>query len=112
MTAKDRMRIKIKKNDQVVVTAGRSKNVRGRVLEIDAAGGRVKVEGAAKVKKHQKASAKRGGGILDIESFISISNVALIDPDSGRSTRVRYRVSEDGSKQRVATRSGSVLDRI
>ncbi|MGH9900000.1 MAG: 50S ribosomal protein L24 [Pyrinomonadaceae bacterium] len=106
-----KMRIRIKKGDQVVVTAGRSKGKRGRVLEIDAAGGRAKVEGAAKVKKHQKASAKRAGGILDTESFISISNVQLIDPDSGRPTRVRYRVSEDGAKVRVAVRSGSALER-
>jgi len=103
----------VRKGDQVVVIAGRDNGKRGRVLEVDPAAGRVKVEGVAIIKRHQKANpgTGRGGGIIDKEAFISISNVQLIDPQSGKPTRVRYQVNEDGSKARVAARSGHALDR-
>lgn len=101
-------RAKVRKGDQVVVIAGRDKTKRGRVLEVQPVSGKVKVEGVAIVKKHQRANTQnnRGGGIIDSEAFIDISNVQLIDPQSGRPTRVRYQVGEDGSKTRVAVRSG------
>jgi large subunit ribosomal protein L24 len=106
-------RAKIKKGDQVVVIAGRDKNKRGRVLEVLPAEGKVKVEGANIVKKHQRANpaANRGGGIIDQEAFIDISNVQLIDPQSGKPTRVKYQVESDGSKQRVAAKSGNVIQK-
>lgn len=106
-------RAKIKKGDQVVVIAGRDNGKRGRVLEVLPAEGKVKVEGAAIVKRHQRPNpqAGRGGGIIDKEAFISISNVQLIDPQSGKPTRARYEVSEDGKKTRVAARSGHILDK-
>ena len=106
-------RSKIKKGDQVVVIAGRDKGKRGRVLEVRPAEGKVKVEGAAIVKRHQRANPQvgRGGGIIDKEAFINISNVQLVDPDTGKPTRVRYDVAEDGSKTRVASGSGQVLDK-
>ena len=77
-------RVRIRKGDQVVVIAGRDNGKRGRVLEVEPRSGRVKVEGVAIVKKHQRAnpSANRGGGIIDREAFINISNVQLIDPQS------------------------------
>ncbi len=106
-------RAKIKKNDQVVVIAGRDKGKRGRVLEVVPARGKVKVEGAGIIKKHQRANAQnnRGGGIIDKEAYIDISNVQLIDPDSGKPTRVRYDVQGDGTKTRVAARSGQGLEK-
>lgn len=119
-------RTKIKKGDQVIVIAGKDYNRfvkkgakaervphRGRVLEVSPARGKVKVEGAGMVKKHQKAnqSNNRGGGIIDREAWIDISNVQLIDPDTGKPTRVRYEVGEDGAKTRVASRSGHSLDK-
>jgi len=75
-------RSKIKKNDQVVVIAGRDKGRRGRVLEVVPAKGKVKVEGIGMIKRHQKANpqANRGGGIVDKEAFIDVSNVQLVDP--------------------------------
>jgi large subunit ribosomal protein L24 len=105
-------RAKIRKGDQVIVIAGRDNGKRGRVLEVKPAEGRVKVEGVAVVKKHQRASPgnNRGGGIIDREAFISISNVQLVDPDTGKPTRVRYDVGSDGSKTRVAARSGQVIE--
>ena len=106
-------RSKIKKNDQVAVIAGRDKGKRGRVLEVAPATGKVKVEGVGVIKRHQKANpqSNRGGGIIEKEAFISISNVQLIDPQSGKPTRVKYLVESDGSKTRVASASGHSLEK-
>ena len=106
-------RVKIKKNDQVVVIAGRDKGKRGRVLEVVPARGRIKIEGVAMIKRHQRANPQhnRGGGIIDKEAFIDISNVQLIDPQSGKPTRVSYEVQSDGSKTRVAAASKHSLEK-
>jgi large subunit ribosomal protein L24 len=112
MAQKGLRRAKVRKGDQVIVIAGRDNGKRGRVLEVRPAEGKVKVEGVAIVKKHQRANpgANRGGGIIDREAFIQISNVQLIDPDTGKPTRVRYDVGSDGSKNRIAARSGQVIE--
>src|SRR5919206_1628348 len=93
-------RAKIRKGDQVLVIAGRDNGKRGRVLEVAPRRGKVKVEGVGMVKKHQRANpgANRGGGIIDREAFIDISNVQLIDPQSGSPTRAKYEVQPDGTK--------------
>ena len=106
-------RSKIKKNDQVEIIAGRDKGKRGRVLEVAPAKGKIKIEGAGMIKCHQRANpqSNRGGGIIEKEAFIDISNVQLIDPQSGKPTRVKYHVAEDGSKSRVAAKSGHALDK-
>lgn len=106
-------RAKIKKGDQVVVIAGRDKNKRGRVLEVLPVKGKVKVEGANMMKKHQKANPanNRGGGIIDKEAYLDISNVQLIDPQSGNPTRVRYETEGDGTKRRVAVGSGQSVEK-
>ncbi len=109
-------RAKIKKNDQVVVIAGRDKGKRGRVLEVLPSTGKVKVEGAGMIKKHQRANPNnnRGGGIIDKEAYLDISNVQLIDPESGKPTRVKYEVEGTGKNQtkiRVAARSGQSLEK-
>jgi large subunit ribosomal protein L24 len=106
-------RAKIKKNDQVVVIAGRDKGKRGRVLEVLPALAKVKVEGVGMMKRHQKANpqSNRGGGIIDKEAYINISNVQLIDPQSGKPTRVKYQKEADGSKVRVAASSGHSLEK-
>jgi large subunit ribosomal protein L24 len=109
----NKRRAKIKKNDQVVIVTGRDKGKRGRVLEVLPLTGKVKVEGANIIKKHQKANPglNRGGGIIDKEAYLDISNVQLIDPDSGKPTRARYEKQTDGSKVRVASRSGQSLEK-
>ena len=106
-------RSKIKKNDQVAVIAGRDKGKRGRVLEVAPATGKIKVEGVGVIKRHQRANpqSNRGGGIIEKEAFISISNVQLIDPQSGKPTRIKYLVESDGTKTRVATASGHSLEK-
>ncbi len=106
-------RSKIKKNDQVAIIAGRDKGKRGRVLEVTPATGKVKVEGVGVIKRHQRANpqSNRGGGIIEKEAFINISNVQLIDPQSGKPTRVKYLMESDGSKTRVAAGSGHSLEK-
>ena len=105
-------RSKIRKNDQVEIIAGRDKGRRGRVLEVAPAKGKIKVEGVGMIKRHQKANpqANRGGGIVDKEAFIDISNVQLIDPQSGKPTRVRYE-GDGESKTRIAAKSGHSLEK-
>ena len=104
-------RAKIRKNDQVVVIAGRDKGKRGRVLAVAPITGKVKVEGSGMIKRHQKPAGNRGGGIIDKEAWINISNVQIIDPQSGKPTRVRYQIEGDGSKIRVAAASGHSLEK-
>lgn len=116
-------RCKIKKGDVVQVIVGKDYNrydrngkrvpLRGRVIDVLPGKGKVKVEGVAIVKKHQRANpqSNRGGGIIDKEAYIDISNVQLIDPESGLPTRVRYESHDDGTKTRVATKSGQELQK-
>ena len=104
-------RSKIKKNDQVVVIAGRDKGKRARVLAVAPARGKVKVEGAGMIKRHQKQAGNRGGGIIDRESWIDMSNVQVVDPQSGKPSRVAYKVDGDGTKFRVAASSGHSLEK-
>ena len=94
-----------------MVVAGRDKGKRGRVLAVAPGRGKVKVEGAGVIKRHQKPAGNRGGGIIDREAWINISNVQMIDPQSGKPTRVRYQIEGDGTKIRVAAASGHILEK-
>ena len=106
-------RAKIKKGDQVVVITGRDKGKRGRVLEVRPVEGKVRVEGIGVVKRHERPNPQKGtgGGIVEKEALVQISNVQLVDPQTGKGTRVRYLVNDDGSKTRVAARGGNTLDK-
>jgi large subunit ribosomal protein L24 len=108
---KGRKRVKIKKDDQVVLIAGRDKGKRGRVLAVSPARGKVKVEAAGMIKRHQKPAGNRGGGIIDKESWVDISNVQIVDPQSGKPSRVGYKTDPDGTKFRVATASGHSIEK-
>ncbi len=102
---------KIRKDDEVIVLTGRDKGKRGAVLRVVTRTDRVLVEGVNVTKRHVKPTqGDPQGGIVEREAPIHISNVALIDPESDRPTRVRYKTLEDGRKVRVAARSGEVID--
>ena len=113
---------RVKRGDQVVFIAGKEFNrydsagkrqpYRGKVLAVDARTGKVKVEGAMIVKRHRKPMPQmnREGGIIEQEAWVNISNVALIDPDTGKPTKVKYEF-QDGKKVRVA-KSGKVIPEI
>ena len=102
-------KFKIKKGDEVIVTTGRDKGRRGEVIEVRRAENRVLVQGCNIVKRHTRATQDNPGGIINKEAPLHISNVSLIDPDSGQATRVGYEV-KDGKKIRIARRSGKALD--
>ena len=105
--------VHVKKDDQVIVISGKDKGAKGKVLMVDEKKGRVYVEGVNMVKKHQKARTQTApSGIVEREGSIDASNVMLVDPKTGKPTRVGYRINEDGSKSRIAKRSGEVIDTV
>ena len=116
---KGTIRSKIKRGDQVVFITGREFNrydrngkrqpLRGKVIAVDPINGKIKVEGAMIMKRHRKAVPQMNieGGIIEQEAWVNVSNVALIDPETGKPTRVKYEV-QDGKKVRVAA-SGKVV---
>jgi len=102
-------KFKIKTGDEVIILAGKDKGLKGKVLKIIKSKDRVIVEGVNIVKKHVKPSAENPqGGIVEKEAPIHISNVALVDPKSGKPTRVGYEM-KDGKKVRVSKKSKEVI---
>lgn len=99
-------KMKIKKGDEVIVLTGRDKGTKGEVVSVMPTKNRVVVQGVNVVKKHQKPTQFAAGGIVEKELSIHASNVALVDPKSGSATRVGYKTLKDGSKVRVAKKSG------
>jgi len=110
------MPARIKTGDEVIVTGGKDRGKRGRVLRVEPKADRVYVEGLNVVKRHQRprqvAGAERAeqvGGVIEKEGPIHLSNVMLLDPRDGKPTRVGIEV-QDGRRYRVARRSGRRLD--
>ena len=100
-------KLHIKKNDTVVVLAGEDKGKTGKVLKVLVEKNRALVEGVNMVSKSTKPSAQNPqGGIVKQEAPIHISNLSLVDPKSGKATRVGIKVTEDGKKVRIAKKSG------
>src|SRR5215213_1234357 len=123
---KGTIRSKIKRGDTVVFISGREYNryekstkggseevkrvpLTGEVIAVDPRKGKVKVEGAQIMKRHRKAVPQMSieGGIIESEAWVDISNVAVVDPKTGKPTRVKYEV-RDGKKVRVA-KSGELI---
>jgi large subunit ribosomal protein L24 len=103
----------IRKNDQVVVRAGKDRGKRGRVLMVIADKNRVVIEGVNIIKRHTKANPQKNikGGIIEREASIHASNVMLLDPDTNEPTRVGKKVLSDGSRVRIGRKSGAVVDK-
>ena len=101
---------RIKKGDQVVVTAGKDKGKQGEIVRVD--GDRVVVAGLNIVKRHTKPNPQAGvaGGVVEREASIHISNVNVVNPATGKGERVGFKVLEDGRKLRVFRSSGEALD--
>lgn len=101
---------RIVKGDRVKVIRGNYREKEGTVLEVLTDEDRVLVEGVNMRKRHQRPSqANPDGGIITSEAPIHISNVMLIDPATGEASRVRVQVEEDGTKERIATKSGNPI---
>jgi large subunit ribosomal protein L24 len=112
---KQRLKIRIKKDDQVKVIAGRDKGKTGRVLSVDREKGKVLVEGISMVKRHTRPNPAKQikGGIAERESPIDISNVMIVT-SGGVPTRIAYRIEGTGTatrRVRVAKKGGEVLDK-
>ena len=112
---KNLLKVKIKKDDNVKVIAGRDKGKTGRVLHVDRERGTVLIQGVSMVKVHTRPNPSRQikGGIAERESPISISNVMIVT-SGGIPTRIGYRVESTGTttrRMRIARKGGEILDK-
>jgi large subunit ribosomal protein L24 len=104
------MAMKVKKGDRVVILSGKDKGKRGEVIDNLPREGRVVVRGVNIMTRHVKPSqADPQGGLKKVEAPLHVSKVALEDPKTGKPTRVGFRVKDDGTKVRIAKRSGEVI---
>lgn len=102
--------MKIRKGDSVIVLTGKDKGRTGEVVKMMPAEGKAVVGGINMVRKHQRQSQNQEAGIVSVEAAVQVSNLALVDPKDGKATRVGFKIMDDGSKVRVAKRSGEVID--
>ena len=108
----ERSALPMSKGDTVRVVRGDDKGKEGKIIRVFPKTGRVVVEGMNIVKRHRKArSADEQGGIIDFPAPIHHSNVMLLDPKSGEPTRLRARIDEDGTKERISAKSGDAIPR-
>ena len=108
----ERISMPVSRGDTVRVMRGEDKGKEGKVLRVFRKTGRVTVEGINIVKKHRKARrAEEQSGIIEMPAPIHHSNVMLLDPKSGAPTRVKARIDEDGTKERLAVKSGEAIPR-
>ena len=104
------MKTLFKKNDNVLAIAGRNRGKKGKVLAVYPEKGRILVEGLNFIKKHVKPSQKNpAGGIVEIESAFSLSNVMLFCPKCDKRTRAAHRLLKDGSKERFCKKCQEVV---
>ena len=105
-------KLNVKTGDEVIVIAGKDKGKTGKVLAVLPKANRVVVEGVSMIKRHTKPGFKYpDGGIIEREASIHKSNVMIVDPKTGKPTRIGYKFLEDGTKVRFAKKSGEVLDK-
>jgi large subunit ribosomal protein L24 len=107
------MGMSIRKNDQVIVRAGKDRGKKGRVLSVLPEKNRVVVEGVNLIKRHTRPNPQKNikGGIVEREAAIHASNVMLIDPDTNEPTRIGKKVLSDGTRVRIGRKSGAVVDK-
>ena len=106
------MAAKIRSGDTVQVIAGKDKGKRGRVLKVFPADERVLVEGVNRVTKHRRPTQQNPKGEKRVQDApIHVSNVMVVDPETGKPTRVRFE-ERDGQKHRIAVKSGADLGRV
>src|SRR3954464_14147654 len=108
----ERMQLHVTKGDTVRVVRGDDKGKEGKIIRVYRKTGRVTIEGINIVKRHRKArSAEEQGGIVDFPAPVHASNVMLLDPKSGAPTRTRRKIDDDGTKERIAVKSGEAVPR-
>ncbi len=104
------MAARIKKGDRVVVIAGKDKGRSGEVIRMIPSEDRAVVRGINVARRHQRQTAREQGGIIVKEMPIHLSNIAIAAPSDGKATRIAFRTNKDGIKQRIAKRTGEVID--
>jgi large subunit ribosomal protein L24 len=108
----ERVAVHVAKGDTVRVVRGDDKGKEGKIIRVHTKTGRVTVEGINIVKRHRKARrAEEQSGIVDFPAPIHASNVMLLDPKSGEPTRTKRRIDDDGTKERLAVKSGEAIPR-
>jgi len=108
-----RLQTPVRKNDNVIVTTGKDRGKRGRVLKVLPANNRVVVEGVNMIKRHTKPNpqAQIQGGVVEREAPLHASNVQIVCPECGKATRVGRKVLGDGRKVRVCRKCEGVVDK-
>jgi large subunit ribosomal protein L24 len=101
-------KLHIKKGDQVTVVEGSYKGKSGKVLQVFPKTGRAIIEGVNIIKKHQKPTNDKPGGIIEKEAPVHISNIMIVDPKSGKPTRIGRRL-ENGKLVRYSKKSGEII---
>ena len=108
----ERVKMHITKGDIVRVVRGDDKTKEGKVIRVYPKTGRVTVEGVNIKKRHRKQrTPDEQGGIIDFPAPLAVSNVMLIDPKTGKPTRIRARIDNDGTKERISVKSGQAIPR-
>ena len=103
---------KVMRGDRVRVIRGNHRDMEGTVLEVMRDKGRVRVEGVNMRKRHMRPTQENpDGGIVTFEAPVDISNVMLVDPANDEPSRVRIRIEEDGTKERISVKSGNPIPR-
>jgi large subunit ribosomal protein L24 len=109
----ERLKMRITKGDTVRVMRGNDKGKEGKVLQVFPKTGRVKIDGVNIVKRHRKARGPEDpGGIMEMPAPVHVSNVMLLDPNSGAPTRIAMRIDEDGTKERLSVKGGGAIPRV
>ena len=101
---------KFRRGDDVMVITGKDKGKTGSILKVIPATQRLVVQGVNIVKRHTKPTQTNPGGVVEKEGSIHVSNIAHLDPDDNKPTRVGFKILEGSKKVRVAKRSGEMLD--
>jgi large subunit ribosomal protein L24 len=108
----ERVKIHVSTGDTVRVVRGDDKGKEGKVMRVYTKKGRIVVEGVNIVKKHRRArTPDEQSGIIEMPAPIHASNVMLLDPKTGNPTRTRRQIDEDGTKERIAVKSGEAIPR-
>jgi large subunit ribosomal protein L24 len=108
-----RLATPIRKNDNVVVTTGKDRGKRGRVVRLEPEKNRLVVEGVNIIKRHTKPNPQKNvkGGVVEREAALHASNVQIVCPECGKPTRIGKRILDDGRKVRICRKCDGVLDK-
>ena len=108
-----RTQVAVRRNDNVVVTAGRDRGKQGRVLKVVPDRNRVVVEGVNVIKRHTRPNPQRNikGGIIEREASLHASNVQLVCPECSKMTRIGHKILGDGRKVRICRKCEGVVDK-